>query len=525
MPSINRSVLTSWVSEIEQSLKPLEDEIYTSEVKRYTELAQKYVNKPKVYTSELNKDLKFWYMIITGDYDYELKGYVRNGWLTNLSLKSDWNRIIEKEVKDYVEMLKWKLIGAMLKNFLKVTNPISKIQQISIKVGFKGFEGIYRIFFTNGAKFDFETQGIGAGGYNIQTYHHRYISNFTNITKPNGEKGTFYEVAQNLTPDTNPPIETNQNMLDYQKERERQLASGEISPETEGISLLAMSKNINKPKEAESIPVENKLSPKDLITKEYKNQYELNKGIEEFLSLFPQSEHYFSDDKAFIKKYSGYGGLSKYGRGYAGAFFEFYTPVPVIRKMWALAYKYGYKGGDILEPSVGTGEFLAFAPPNANITGYEISEYSGKICSILYPEAKIYIEPFEKQFTGTKHTTIKDKVMPKYDLVIGNPPYGRFDNVKSRYMNMGELDHVQAKNYAEYFIRRSLDLLKPNGLMVIIVGASVEGGGTLLLDSEETPVKDYLLKHSDLLDAYRLPDAVFERTGVTSEIIVLQKKG
>lgn len=534
MPSINRSVLTSWVSEIEQSLKPLEDEIYTSEVKRYTELAQKYVNKPKVYTSELNKDLKFWYMIITGDYDYELKGYVRNGWLTNLSLKSDWNRIIEKEVKDYVEMLKWKLIGAMLKNFLKVTNPISKIQQISIKVGFKGFEGIYRIFFTNGAKFDFETQGIGAGGYNIQTYHHRYLSNFTNIIKPNGEKGSFWEVAQKSTNDTNQPIETNQNMSDYQKERERQLASGEISPETEGISLYALAKEINKPKveqpQVVKLKAEEFVAPvsnsNELMNKVYDNQYELNKAIEDFVKMLgPYSDNYTSDQKAFIKKYSGYGGLSKYGPGGKGAFFEYYTPVAVIRKMWALAYKYGYKGGSILEPSVGTGEFLAFAPPNAKITGFEISEHSATICKVLYPEANIVIEPFEKQFIAKNNVTLKDKIEPKYDLVIGNPPYGSFDVVKSRYMNMGEDKFTEAKNYAEYFMRRSMDLLKPNGLLVFIIGASIEGGGTLFLDSGLTPVKEYLAQHCDLLDAYRLPDAVFERTGVTSEIVVLQKKG
>lgn len=275
--------------------------------------------------------------------------------------------------------------------------------------------------------------------------------------------------------------------------------------------------------------IENRLlNPKGIqafLTNKYDNQYQLNKGIEEFMTnKGAEPTTYTADEKAFIKKYSGYGGLSKFGTAGKGAFFEYYTPTPVIRKMWALAYKYGYKGGSILESSVGTGEFLALAPKDASITAYEINPFSADICRILYPQAKVFTQPFEKNFIENNFT-IKDRVTPKYDLCIGNCPYGSFEVVQSRYLSgMGELKHVQAKNYAEYFLRRSLDLLKPGGLLILIIGADVVNGGKLFLDSDISPVKEYLAEHSDLLDAYRLPDSVFERTQVTTEIVVIQKK-
>lgn len=260
------------------------------------------------------------------------------------------------------------------------------------------------------------------------------------------------------------------------------------------------------------------------INFDYKNQYELNKAIEALLTDRPDSE-YSSDEKNFIRKYSGYGGLDKYGKTGKGGLFEYYTPREVIEKMWALAYKYGYNNGSVIEPSVATGEFLQFAKPETRIVGYEINEYSAKICKILYPTAEIHLQPFEQLFIKN-NWTMKDNIssLEKFDLAIGNPPYGDFSIVESRYMSgMGEKDHTKSRNYVEYFIRRSLDLLKPKGLLVFIVGAQVKNGGNLFLDSGNSPVKEYLNEKCTFLDAYRLPDSIFERTGVTSEIIVLQK--
>tara|TARA_R110000868_G_scaffold150976_1_gene374522 strand:- start:963 stop:3719 length:2757 start_codon:yes stop_codon:yes gene_type:complete len=263
------------------------------------------------------------------------------------------------------------------------------------------------------------------------------------------------------------------------------------------------------------------------INAEYKNQYILNKAIEEFIDEKGDNHSdYSSDEKVFIRKYSGYGGLDKYGTTGKGGLFEYYTPTDVIRKMWGLAYKYGYNNGSVLEPSVGTGEFLQFAKPEIRVVGYEISKYSAIICRVLYPLAEIKEQPFEKVFIENNFT-MKSKInnLEKFDLVIGNPPYGDFSVVESRYMSgMGEGDFTKARNYVEYFIRRGVDLLKPNGLLIYIVGSQIKAGGTMFLDSELTPVKEYLSETCELLDAYRLPDSIFERTSVTSDIIVIRKK-
>ena len=389
--------------------------------------------------------------------------------------------------------------------------------------------------FIDGHKLDFKTQPLGEVEKSIlDALNKDKVNTFTEYSTASGTihiqyKGRFFRVSfskgsvdisivPNLTEKTGVYLK---DSIDFK----------------DGISISDLVDNIiakiNLVSDEEYQRQVTWLSKKEPYEETYSNPYELNKAIEKFLDEKKQSlgksgyldpSNYTSKALIWIRNYSGYGGLQKYGTGGKGAFFEFYTPLPVIRKMWALAYKYGYKGGAVLEPSVATGEFLTMAPHNAdNVTGYEISEYSYAICQILYPKANIILEPFEKQFIKNNFT-MKNKVEPKYELAIGNPPYGKFNYVESRYLTMGELEHVQAKNYAEYFIRRGLDLLMPGGLLIYIVGASIEGGGTLFLDSEISPVKEYLAEHCDLLDAYRLPDAIFERTGVTSEIIVLQKK-
>jgi len=270
--------------------------------------------------------------------------------------------------------------------------------------------------------------------------------------------------------------------------------------------------------------------------KDYKNAYELNKAIEKWIdtnigSLENVSNRNYSyEEKMFLKAYSGYGGLDKYGSTGVGGLFEYYTPIEVIKAMWGLAYKYGYKSnGSVLEPSVGTGEFLQFAEQNTHKVAYEISKYSAIICKVLYPTTDVRLMPFEKIFIE-KNFTIKSKTdrLQKFDLVIGNCPYGDFsklDPAASRYLlGMGEKDFTKATNYVQYFLRRSLDLLKPDGLLVMIVGTQLAGGGDLFLDSPKSPLKEYMDNNSVILDAYRLPDSIFERTGVTSDIIVIQNK-
>ena len=253
--------------------------------------------------------------------------------------------------------------------------------------------------------------------------------------------------------------------------------------------------------------------------------YKANKAIEKFIDQNPTKE-FTAAQKAFAKKYyTGYGGLDKFMSPEeigTGILFEFFTPEPIIEKMWGLAYKYGYDGGPFLEPAVGTGEFLAYAPPAARAVAYEINPYSARITKELYPNVDIKVEKFERLFVeNRKSIKAKTQDLEKFDLVIGNPPYGKFSGMEAAW----EKPYTKAQNYIDYFIFRSLDLLKPGGLLVMVIGAEVATGGKLFLDKENTSkTREMIAAKSKLLDAYRLPTGIFDRTDVSSEIIVLRKK-
>ncbi len=254
----------------------------------------------------------------------------------------------------------------------------------------------------------------------------------------------------------------------------------------------------------------------------YKNPYELNKAIEEIVDGITIGDTISPDAKSFLSLYSGYGGLEKFGATGKGLLYEYFTPDKIVARMWGLAYKYGFDGGRVLEPSCGNGAFIKYAPQQDMVTGYEINQYSYKICKLIFPQAEINYASFETLFI--KHnSSVKNKVdiLPKYKLVIGNPPYGEFGGI---YAGMGEKSYTKAENYIDYFIFRSLDLLEKNGLLVFIIGTEVANGGTPWLQKPANRIKTEIMEKSNLLNAYRLPNGVFDRTDVLSDIIVLQKK-
>ena len=257
------------------------------------------------------------------------------------------------------------------------------------------------------------------------------------------------------------------------------------------------------------------------VSYDYENQFLVNKAIEELLNM-KDSNDMTIDEKNFITYYSGYGGLEKYGASGKGLLYEYFTPSLIAKKMWGLAYKHGFEGGFVLEPSCGIGEFMKYAPEQEMVQGYEINETSAKICKILYPKANIKVEPFEKMFIKNNYT-IKGQIngMNKYSLVIGNPPYGSMGGL---YAGMGEKEYAKANNYIDYFILRGLDLLQSGGLLVFIIGVEVAAGGTPYLEQGITENKKLVSKIADLVDAYRLPNGVFERTDVLTDIVVFKKK-
>ena len=264
-----------------------------------------------------------------------------------------------------------------------------------------------------------------------------------------------------------------------------------------------------------------------------KTTYETNREIEKLIDQKgDKPENYTLEEKQYISKYAGYGGTYKemekakednFNKGFN---FEYFTPNAISSKMVGLAMKHGYKQGmSVLETSAGVGAFLQYFTPETPITTYEINPYSHKILKVLYPNATHNLGDFETAFmTGRrKNTPVGNKVanLPKYDLVIGNPPFGEYKGFHS----IGEAKVTKAQNFQDYFITRGLDLLKPGGLLVYIIGAEIKAGGNLwLAHKTDKKVKQLINKKAELLDAYKLPEGLFDRTGVTSEIVVFKKK-
>ena len=256
--------------------------------------------------------------------------------------------------------------------------------------------------------------------------------------------------------------------------------------------------------------------------KHFINDHARNQAIEKLIDKHIENNLEFNEKEIeFISQYSGSGGLQKQGAKGNGIMTEYFTPDEVVQKMWDLAYMHGYQsGGRILENSVGIGRFLKYAPKNSQIDAFEINRYSYIIAKTLYPAISLRNIPFEASFVNDKNFSIKDKVEPIYDLVIGNPPYGDF-NSKYSYT---EKKYTKAANLTEYFITRSLDLLKTGALLVYIIGSSIENGGTPFLSSGKTACKEKITKKAKLVDAYRLGNKIFKHTSVLADIVIFQKK-
>ena len=251
------------------------------------------------------------------------------------------------------------------------------------------------------------------------------------------------------------------------------------------------------------------------------NQFELNKQIQQFiLQKDKNAESYSTADRKFIAQYEGSGGQGSKGASGEGVLYEFFTPDFICELMWKLAYRYGFKaGGSVLEPSVGTGNLLKWAPNNSKCYGFEINPISKRITEILYPDAKIYEGYFETAFLQPPRYTarLKDKITwlegYPFSLVIGNPPYGKYKNKYSSYFTRPKMHQIEL-----FFMYQGLQLLKPGGLMVYLTGSNFLRNG-ISYQSEKLELE----KLADIVDAYRLPP-VFKFSKVPTDIIVFKRK-
>ena len=217
-------------------------------------------------------------------------------------------------------------------------------------------------------------------------------------------------------------------------------------------------------------------------------------------------------DKVILSQYEGAGGIDEENRTNAGILNEFYTPNNLVEKVWQIVDAYAPNARTVLEPSAGVGKF-ANNRPNNEFTMHELDETSARINKILHPEANVIQGAYQKQFfdDGERFKNILYE-QPKYDVVIGNPPYGTYND---KYKGLGE--GREFDRYEEYFISKGLEALKDEkSIMAFVVPSG-------FLNTQMDMQKEILAKQGLLIDAYRLPEGTFPTTEVGTDIIIMQK--
>lgn len=192
----------------------------------------------------------------------------------------------------------------------------------------------------------------------------------------------------------------------------------------------------------------------------------------------------------------------------------FYTPNDVIRGIYDILNHAEYRGGSILEPSMGTGYFLGAMPhkfkENTNLFGVEIDYITGEIARHLYPDANIQITGFQQTKFPKNH----------FDIIIGNVPFGDIRVFDSVWKNSSLPIYKYAQQRIHnYFSVKSIELAKPNGIITFVTSSSV-------LDTPSNKmIREYIAENTEFLGAIRLPNDTFKNsnTEVTSDILFLRK--
>jgi type I restriction-modification system DNA methylase subunit len=271
----------------------------------------------------------------------------------------------------------------------------------------------------------------------------------------------------------------------------------------------------------ESLPMPTLSEPDLMETYKNKKQADINNKIREITEAKGTDRSaYSSNELQFITLYEGAGGLAKQGEEGVRLLDQFFTPDKIIKIMWELALRHGFNFNNslILEPSFGSGRFLKYIPEgtNARVMGFEIDKTSYIIGKVLYPDYDLRLASFETLFFQGKRNIGLVGVTEQFDLVIGNPPYR---NYASSYSVLGEKEATGADLFEHYFIMRGVDVLKQNGLLVFIIPNTF-----LSNDNKYNDFKEKLYRKADLIDAYRLPNHVFENTAVGTDLVVLRKR-
>ena len=182
-----------------------------------------------------------------------------------------------------------------------------------------------------------------------------------------------------------------------------------------------------------------------------------------------------------------------------------YTSPVVIRSIYDAVEKMGFQSGNILEPSMGVGNFFGMLPTSmadSRLYGVELDSITGRIAKKLYPQADITVAGFE--------TTDRRDF---YDLAVGNVPFGQYKVNDKAYNKLGFSIH-------NYFFAKAIDQIRPGGVIAFVTSR-------FTMDSKDSTARKHMAERADLLGAIRLPNNAFRAnagTDVVSDIIFLQKR-
>ena len=227
---------------------------------------------------------------------------------------------------------------------------------------------------------------------------------------------------------------------------------------------------------------------------------------------------YSPEEKTFIAQYSGDGGRGRSNVKGKGVLYEYYTPGWLCERMWELARNHGFTGGNVIDPAVGTGNFLAHAPEVDKITGFEINPVSFRVAQIHHPKAKLHLQPFETAFLKQPDWTapLKDKATwlrgYPFDLAIGNPPFGGFKSPHREHFPGPTIHRLEA-----FFTIQAVRLLRPGGLLIFLVLSQWFRNG-----NKYNAGKKLLGEMAEMVDFYRLP-RLFKGSKINVDLIILRK--
>ena len=214
------------------------------------------------------------------------------------------------------------------------------------------------------------------------------------------------------------------------------------------------------------------------------------------------------DDSKWAKEYAELKKLltpEEYDSARSSVINSHYTSPTVIKAMYQAVENMNFQPGNVLEPSMGVGNFFGLLPEKlaaAKLYGVELDDLTGRIARQLYQKADITLAGFEK-------TDRKDF----YDLAVGNVPFGQYHVNDPAYNKLGF-------NIHNYFFAKALDQVRPGGIVAFVTSRYT-------LDAKDPTVRKYLAERADLLGAIRLPNNAFKAnagTEVVSDIIFLQKR-